>query len=66
MIITRLINIFSNGGMYFVTPLVGTTLANSPSIEASFYSMLIGIVLSASREGLDFVRQQERKKYEQQ
>ena len=46
MIITRLINIFSNGGMYFVTPLVGTTLAQSPSIEASFYSMLIGIVLS--------------------
>ena len=64
MIITRLINIFSNGGMYFIAPLAGTTLAQAPSIEASLYSMMIGIILSASREGLDFVRQQERKKYE--
>ena len=64
MILTRLINIFSNGGMYFVTPLVGTTLANSPSIEASLYSMLIGMILSASREGLDHVRRQERQKNE--
>ena len=62
MIITRLINIFSNGGMFFVTPLVGTTLAQSPSVEAALYSMLIGIILSASREGLDYVKQQERKR----
>ncbi len=62
MIITRLINIFSNGGMYFVTPLVGTTLAQSPSIEAALYTMIVGIILSASREGFDHVRQQERKR----
>ena len=48
--------------MYFVTPLVGTTLAQSPSVEASVYTMLIGIILSASREGLDYVRQKEREK----
>jgi hypothetical protein len=42
--------------MYFVTPLVGTTLAQSPNLEASFYSMLIGIILSASREGLDYIQ----------
>ena len=63
MITTRLINIFSNGGMYFVTPLVGTILAQSPSVEASLYSMLIGIILSASREGFDYVRAQERKRH---
>lgn len=62
MIVTRLINIVSNGGMYFVTPLVGTTLAQAPNIDASIYSMVIGMILSASREGLDYVRQQERKK----
>jgi len=62
MITTRIINILSNGGMYFVTPLVGTTLAQVQSIEASIYTIIIGMVLSASREGLDYVRQQERKK----
>jgi len=62
MITTRLVNIFANSGMYFVTPLVGTTLAQVPSVEASVYSMVIGMVLSASREGLDYVRIQERKK----
>jgi len=48
--------------MYFVVPLAGTTLADAPSLVASLYSMLIGLILSASREGLDFVRLQERKK----
>ena len=59
---TRLINILANSGMYFVVPLAGTSLAMAPSIEGSLYSMLIGMVLSASREGLDYVRQQERKR----
>lgn len=58
----RIINILGNSGMYFVAPLAGTTLANSPSVEASLYSMLIGLILSASRESLDFVRQEERKR----
>lgn len=62
MLQDRLINIFANGGMYFVTPLVGTTLAQAPSMEAALYSCFIGIILSASREGLDFVKQNERKR----
>ena len=60
---TRLINIFSNCGIFFITPLAGTALAQAPSIEAAFYSMMIGLILSASREGLDFVREKERKKH---
>jgi hypothetical protein len=31
-------------------------------VEASIYSMAIGMILSASREGLDYVRVQERKR----
>ncbi len=58
----RIVNILANSGMYFVAPLAGTTLAMAPSIEASLYSMLIGLILSASREGLDHVRQEERKR----
>ena len=58
----RLVNILANSGMYFIAPLAGTTLAQAPSIEASVYSMMIGLIISASREGLDYVRIQERKK----
>lgn len=58
----RLVNILANSGMYFVAPLAGTTLAQAPSIEASLYSMMIGLIVSASREGLDYVRYQERRK----
>ena len=64
MIITRLINIFSNGGMYFITPLVGTTLAQAPSIEVALYTMTVGLILSACREGFDHVRERERKRHE--
>ena len=62
MAFTRIINIFANAGMYFVAPLVGTSLDGAPSLAAALYTMLIGMILSASREGLDYVRQQERKK----
>lgn len=54
----RFVNVLSNSGMYFVVPLVGTTLASAPSVEAALYSMTIGLILSASREGLDYVREQ--------
>jgi len=58
----RIVNILSNSGIYFITPLAGTTLASSPSVEASLYTMMIGTILSASREGLDYVRQHSREK----
>ena len=62
MALARIINIFANAGMYFIAPLVGTTIDGAPSIAAALYTMLVGLILSASREGLDYVRQQERKK----
>lgn len=58
----RLINIFANSGMYFIVPLAGTTIAEAPSLIAAIYSMMIGTILSASREGLDYVREQQAKK----
>ena len=65
MPLIQLINILANSGMYFVLPLAGTTLAQAPSIEGALWTMFLGLILSASREGLDYVRQQERKKREQ-
>jgi len=62
MLQDRLINIFANGGIYFVLPLVGTTLAQAPSIEGALYTMVVGLILSASREGLDHVKERERKR----
>lgn len=50
-----ILRIFGNAGLYFITPLAGTTLAQAPSIEASLYSTLIGVILSASREALFIV-----------
>ncbi len=52
--------IAGNTGIYFVTPLAGTTLAHAPSIEASIYCCAIGFILSASRELLDYGRQKSR------
>lgn len=59
---TRTINIFSNAGMYFVIPYTGSALAQIPSLEIASFSALIGLVLSASREGLDYVREQQSQK----
>lgn len=56
-----LARIGGNTGIYFVTPLAGTTLANSPSIEASLYCCAIGFLLAASREMLDYGRQKSRR-----
>ena len=62
MITTRLINILANTGMYFIIPYTGSAIAQVPSLEIAFFSMIIGLVLSASREGLDYVRMQEMRK----
>jgi hypothetical protein len=51
----------SNSGLYFVIPYTGSALAQVPSFEIAIFSMTIGLVLSASREGLDYVREQNRK-----
>jgi hypothetical protein len=59
---TRTINILSNSGMYFVIPYTGSAIAQLPSFEIASFSAIIGLVLSASREGLDFVREQTIKK----
>ena len=56
---TRLINILANTGMYFIIPYTGSAVVAAPSLEIAFFSMIIGLILSASREGLDYVRVQE-------
>jgi len=53
----RWLRIMGNTGMYFVSPLAGTTLAQAPSIEASLYSCLVGFIISASREALDAAKE---------
>ena len=62
MISTRIINILANSGMYFIIPYTGSALAQVPSLEIALFSMIVGLILSASREGIDYVREQERKR----
>jgi len=62
MISTRIINILANTGMYFIIPYTGSAVAATPSLEIATFSMIIGLILSASREGLDYVRMQEMRK----
>jgi hypothetical protein len=57
----RLVNILSNSGMYFVVPYIGSAVITVPSLEIALFSGTIGLILSASREGLDYVREQTRK-----
>jgi hypothetical protein len=57
-----LARITGNTGMYFITPLAGTTLAQIPSIETSLYCCMIGFILASSRELLDYGRQKQNRK----
>jgi hypothetical protein len=49
-----LARVFGNAGLYFVTPYAGTTIAGVPSIEVAIYTALIGIILSGSRELIEY------------
>ena len=54
----RSINILANAGQWFVIPYAGTAIASIPSLEVAAFTMMIGVIMSASREGLDYVREQ--------
>jgi len=58
----RIVNILANAGQWFVLPYAGSAIAQTPSLEIAVFTMLIGLMASSSREGLDYVRQEERKK----
>jgi hypothetical protein len=52
------VNILSNTGMYFIIPYIGSAIAQLPSLEIASFSAIVGLILSTSREGLDYVREQ--------
>lgn len=60
-ITTRIVNILANAGQWFAVPYAGSAIAQVPSLEIAMFTMFIGVVLSASREGFSYVREQERK-----
>lgn len=49
-----LARIIGNAGIFFVTPYTGSVLAGAPSLETALWSVLIGLVLSTSREVIEF------------
>ncbi len=49
-----LARIIGNTGMYFVTPYAGSAMAGIPSIETALFTALIGLILSGSREMMDY------------
>lgn len=46
--------VLGNAGIFFVTPYLGSTLAGVPSVETAAWSVLVGLVLSSSREVIEF------------
>ena len=49
-----LARVLGNTGLYFVTPYAGSAMAGMPSIETALFTALIGLILSASRELVDY------------
>jgi len=48
--------VLGNSGTYFVTPYVGSAIAGIPSLEIALYTAIIGLVLSTSRELIEYGR----------
>tara|TARA_R110000824_G_scaffold119329_1_gene273363 strand:+ start:299 stop:514 length:216 start_codon:yes stop_codon:yes gene_type:complete len=48
--------VIGNSGMFFVTPYLGSTIAGVPSLEIALYTTLIGLILSTSRELIEYGR----------
>ncbi len=46
--------IFGNTGLYFVTPYAGSAMAGYPSVETALFTALIGLIISTSRELIDY------------
>jgi len=51
--------VIGNTGLYFVTPYAGSAMAGLPSIETALFTALIGLVLSASRELIEYGKERE-------
>lgn len=50
-----LARILGNSGMYFIAPYAGSGLANGiPSVEIAGFTALVGLVISASRELIEY------------
>lgn len=49
-----LARVLGNAGIFFVTPYIGSTLAGAPSLDIALWSVLIGLILSTSREVIEF------------
>ena len=45
--------IFGNAGMYFVSPYIGSGITGALNLEIAFWAMVIGLILSTSRELLE-------------
>ena len=48
--------VFGNTGMYFVAPYAATHAAGIPNLEVALWSMVIGLILAASREAAAYGR----------
>jgi len=47
--------VIGNTGLYFVTPYAGSAMAlGTPSIESAAFSAIIGLILTASRELVEY------------
>jgi hypothetical protein len=52
-----LARIFGNTGLYFVTPYAGSAMAGLPSIETAAFTAIIGLILTTSRELVEYGKQ---------
>lgn len=51
-----LARIFGNAGIYFVAPYFASIAAGLPSVEIALWTTLIGLILSTSRELIEYGR----------
>lgn len=55
-VLKAMARVIGNSGMFFVTPYLGSTIAGIPSLEIALYTTLIGLILSTSRELIEYGR----------
>ena len=53
-VLKAIARVIGNSGMFFVTPYLGSTIAGVPSLEIALYTTLIGLILSTSRELIEY------------
>jgi len=49
-----LARVIGNTGLYFVTPYAGSAMAGLLSLETALFTALIGLILSSSRELVEY------------